>query len=161
VAVAVPSDVKTFILTGSGVVEPRRFQPLDEDGPEEILFGCFFHDEDDRAAVLSHLREVASTPVEGLPGSLAIEVAMQMEDCRLRGDVAGLMLATLRWWTGIKRRGYHAYKLRMGVDRYRCSCIIGFRERSATELRDAIEPAIAELEEARERVAGFFQYPFD
>jgi hypothetical protein len=155
-----PSDIRVFPVLDDRILEPRRFQPLDLDEPDEILFACFFHD-DERAALLSHLRAISTLPVEGAPGALGIEVAREIEDSRLRSDGAQLMVATVRWWTGVKRRGYHAYKLRVGVDRYRCSCVIAFRERTPSELRDAVAPAMDELEEARERVAGFFQYPFD
>ena len=160
-AAALPSDARVFVLADDRIVETRRFQPLDADEPDEILFACFFHDDDERAALLGHLRDVSVAPLGAVPGALGIEVARDIEDSRLRSDAVGLLTATVRWWTGVKRRGYHAYKLRVGVDRYRCSCVIAFRERSSSELRDAIAPAMEELEEARERVAGFFQYPFD
>lgn len=159
-AAALPSDVRVYVLSNDRVIEPRRFQPLDIDEPEEIQFGCFFHDEDDRAALLGHLRDVATAPIDGMPGALGLEVARDIEDSKLRGDASAMLVAAVRWWTGVKRRGYHAYKLRMGVDRYRCSCIIAFGERTPSELHNAIQPAMAELEEAKERVAGFFQYPF-
>jgi hypothetical protein len=161
VAAVLPSDVRAFVLSDEGVEDPRRFRPLQISEPEDILFGCFFHDEDERAALLAYLRETASAPVEPAPGALAEEVARELEHYRLKGDTAGLLVETVRWWTGVKRRGYHAYKLRVGVDRYRCSCVIAFRERTPEELREAIMPAVEELEEAKERVAGFFQYPFD
>jgi len=161
VAAMMPSEIRVFILSDERVVEPRRFEPLDLDEPDEILFGCFFHDEEDRASLLSYLRDLSVVPVGGPPGSLGMEVARDMEDSRLRSDAAGLLDSAVRWWTGVKRRGYHAYKLRIGVDRYSCSCVIAFRERTPSELRDAITPAVEELEEAKERVAGFFQYPFD
>lgn len=160
-AAVLPSDVRVFMVSRDRLEVARRFQPLDVDEPEDILFTCFFHDEDERAALLGYLREVASSPKDAAPGALGIEVAQEIEDSRLRGDASALMVATVRWWTGVKRRGYHAYKLRVGVDRYRCSAIIAFRERMPSELRDAIGPAVEEMEEARERVAGFFQYPFD
>lgn len=157
-AALLPTDMRSFILVGSNLTEPRDFRPLDVVEPEDIQFACFFYDDDDRAVLLSRLREIANLPPVAAPGE---DIERQMEDCRLKGDAAGLFSATVRWWTGVKRLGYHAYKLRVGVDRYRCSAVIAFRERSPEELKAAITPAVEELEEAKERVAGFFQYPFD
>jgi hypothetical protein len=161
VAEKLPADMKVFVILDEEVFDPKRIDPLDLDEPEDIAFACFFKTDDDRAALLAALRSLATAPVDPAPGALGMEVAQELEESRLQGDAKRMLAAALRWWTGVKKRAYHAYKLRAGVDRYSCSCVVALREMQPAELKAAVDPAINELEEARERVAGFFQYPFD
>lgn len=151
-------DVLIVITSPTGVADPRTFSPFDAPHPDELVFCCFFRTLEQRADFLKRTREIAATSLVPEEERAARNESLAEEYVRLHheGKSGDAFLAAIRWWTGVMRRGYHAYSLKIGFAPYRTSCIVAFREMDTDALRHNLARALQFLEREKTRVLDFF-----
>lgn len=151
-------DILIVVTSPTGVENPHAFSPFEVDDPEDLVFCCFFKELDQRTEFLKRLRTIAGTP---LPPDTDLETMhdqLAQEHARLLAEGASgeAFFTTIRWWTGVMRRGYHTYSLRVGFAPFRTSCIIAFRELDTAFLRMNLARGLQFLEREKQRVLDAF-----
>jgi len=146
------------ITSPAGVDDPRDFSPFDAERPEDLVFCCFFKTLEQRAEFLNRTRATATSSFIPEGERAAQNDALPEAYARLyrEGEAGEAFLTTIRWWTGVMRRGYHAYSLKIGFAPYRTSCVISFRELDTNTIRHNLARALQFLEREKSRILDFF-----
>ena len=150
-----PRDVRIF------TTNPRDLaSPFDARHPEDIVFCCFFRELEQRAAFLKQTRFIAGTPltVEADTQTLTEQLADEYRALQSAGNAQEAVYTAVRWWSGILRRGYHTYSLKIGFAPYRTSCILSFQELDTDSIRYNLSRALQMLEQDKGRVIDFFGF---
>lgn len=134
--------------------------PFDARHPEDIVFCCFFRELEQRAEFLKQTRFIAGTPltVDADTQTLTEQLADEYRALQSSGNEQEAVYTAVRWWSGILRRGYHTYSLKIGFAPYRTSCILSFQELDADSIRYNLSRALQMLERDKGRVLDFFGF---
>lgn len=150
--------MRMVILSASGVEDPQGFSPFASSRPETLAFCCFFSSEEERAALLRRLRAIAGEPPppETDREARALSLAEEYARHQSQGETEAALGTIIRWWSGLRRRSYHAYSLRQGIGPYRTSCLIALGELDGDTVRYAVMQALEVMNLERSRVLDFF-----
>jgi hypothetical protein len=150
-------DIRIIITGAFGVETLNDFSPADEEELEEKVFCCFFRTLDQRTAFLDQLRAIAAESAQPQLGTLPpSSFAEAIEHIRSGADEMEVLLAAVRWWVIVKRKTYHAYRLKAEFMPYNTSCAVSFAELDPNTLRLSVLRSLQVLEEEKSRIVDFF-----
>ena len=150
-------DSRIMITGALGVETLNDFAPADEEGLEEKVFCCFFRTLDQRTEFLDQLREIAAESAQP-QSAMALPTSFEeaMEHIQSGADETEILFAAVRWWVTVRRKAYHAYRLKAEFTPYNTSCAVSFREMDPNMLRLSVLRALQVLEEEKSRIVDFF-----
>jgi hypothetical protein len=154
---SVNPDSRIMITGPLGVETLNDFSPADEEELEEKVFCCFFRTLDQRTEFLDQLRAIASEsaqPTSAITLPTSFEAAI--EQIQSGADETEVLFATVRWWVTVRRKAYHAYRLKAEFAPYNTSCAVSFTELDPNMLRLSVLRALQVLEEEKSRIVDFF-----
>jgi hypothetical protein len=154
-------EITVITTSPYGAHDRRGWLPMDAEEPEATTFCCFFRSMESRADQLDRLRALATEPpvAEEAQADVTEDLAGDYIRSQRVGDAGAALEAAVRWWVKVKRRGYHAYSLKVGYGPYRTSCVIAFEELEPADIRFNFDRATEVLERGRSRVMDFFGFP--
>ncbi len=132
------SHDSVFIITSPPEAEENSdFSPFSFTAPETIAYCCFFKTAELREVYLDTLHKHGNLNVTELaePG---LEKRLRREwSLSVRGGDHEIALLTLaQWWTNVRKRTYHIYRLKTGYSPYMAVCIIALAELTPDDLRE-------------------------